>query len=127
MCVPLPAAACPLFFPPSLPPSLPMSLLCSPQGGIQNVVNMFLFLTEQHLEPAGLPPPPPPQETPQTGCLHPSRPGQFWAGPAEYMAWWVVAGAEGLAQRTGSGGAVCRVTASYGGVMMQHTWQLWCA
>jgi hypothetical protein len=57
------------------------------QGGLSNVINMFLFLTEQALEPAGLPAPPPPQETPQTGCLHPARPGQFWAGPAEYMAW----------------------------------------
>jgi hypothetical protein len=59
------------------------------QGGIQNVVNMFLYLTEQCLEPAGLPAPPPPQETPQTGCLHPNKPGLFWAGPADYMAWWV--------------------------------------
>lgn len=30
------------------------------QGGLQNVVNMFLYLTEQQLEPAGLPAPPPP-------------------------------------------------------------------
>jgi hypothetical protein len=63
-------------------------MLCL-QGGINNVVNMFLYLTETVLQPVGLAPPPPPQETPQTGCLHPNKPGYFFTGPAEYMAWYV--------------------------------------
>eukprot|EP00879_Flechtneria_rotunda_P015094 GHRR01015774.1.p1 GENE.GHRR01015774.1~~GHRR01015774.1.p1 ORF type:complete len:899 (+),score=287.59 GHRR01015774.1:2958-5654(+) len=58
------------------------------QGGLSNVVSMFLYLTEQHLAPAGLSIPPPPQETPQTGCLHPAQPGRYWTSPAEYMAWY---------------------------------------
>ncbi|WIA16841.1 hypothetical protein OEZ85_013777 [Tetradesmus obliquus] len=58
------------------------------QGGLANVVSMFLYLVEQQLAPAGLPPPPPPQETPQTGCLHPAKPGYYWSGPADYMAWY---------------------------------------
>ncbi len=49
--------------------------------------SMLLYLTEQYLSPAGLPPPPPPVETPQTGCLHPSRPGHYWPNPAAYMSW----------------------------------------
>jgi hypothetical protein len=57
------------------------------QGGLSNVVSMFLYLVEEQLAPAGLPPPPPPQETPQTGCLHPAKPGYYWNGPADYMAW----------------------------------------
>ncbi|KIY93146.1 magnesium chelatase subunit H [Monoraphidium neglectum] len=58
------------------------------QGGLQNVVAMFSYLSEQYLSPAGLPPPPPPLETPPTGCLHPDAPGRFFAGPAEYMRWY---------------------------------------
>jgi hypothetical protein len=57
------------------------------QGGLNNVISMFLYLAEEQLAPAGLPPPPPPQETPQTGCLHPAKPGYYWSGPADYMAW----------------------------------------
>ncbi|GBF96914.1 protoporphyrin IX magnesium chelatase [Raphidocelis subcapitata] len=59
------------------------------QGGLQNVVGMFSYLSEQYLSPAGLPPPPPPQETPATGCLHPDAPdGRYFSGPADYMAWY---------------------------------------
>lgn len=55
------------------------------QGGLPNVVGMFMYLTEQYLSPTGLPPPPPPVETPPTGCLHPDAPGTYFSGPADYM------------------------------------------
>lgn len=54
------------------------------QGGLQNVVALFSYLSEQYLCPgAGLPPPPPPVETPPTGCLHPDAPGVYFKSPAE--------------------------------------------
>ncbi|EFN54112.1 hypothetical protein CHLNCDRAFT_25038 [Chlorella variabilis] len=58
------------------------------QGGLANVVSMFLYLAKEcfGLEAGGAAP----QEvveTPATGCLHPAHPGYF-AGPAKYMRWY---------------------------------------
>ena len=40
--------------------------------------------------PAAPPPPPPPppvEVAPLTGCVHPARPGHYFASPSDYMAW----------------------------------------
>ncbi|KAL4458671.1 hypothetical protein ABPG75_013536 [Micractinium tetrahymenae] len=58
------------------------------QGGLDNVVSMFLYLAKEcfGLQAADAQPGEV-IETPATGCLHPAHPGYF-AGPAEYMRWY---------------------------------------
>jgi magnesium chelatase subunit H len=92
------------------------------QGGLENVVNMFIYLVRECFGPEALQPPPtadtasppPPTaagmlraaaaaakapqpgavvETPATGCYHPAYPGKYFAGPAEFMRWYEGAGA----------------------------------
>ncbi|PSC71131.1 protoporphyrin IX magnesium chelatase [Micractinium conductrix] len=58
------------------------------QGGLDNVVSMFLYLARECFgmqAPAAAPKEV--VETPATGCLHPAYQGYF-AGPAEYMRWY---------------------------------------
>ncbi|KAK9811539.1 hypothetical protein WJX72_005618 [[Myrmecia] bisecta] len=56
------------------------------QGGLENVVTMFLYLVDQYLQPTGIAPAPL-LETPPTGCLHPDHQG-FFNSAAEYMNWY---------------------------------------
>ena len=50
---------------------------------------MFLYLAKEcfALEAPDATPAPV-VETPATGCLHPSRPGHYFATPAEYLRWY---------------------------------------
>mmetsp|Transcript_27930 Transcript_27930/g.78984 ORF Transcript_27930/g.78984 Transcript_27930/m.78984 type:complete len:1563 (-) Transcript_27930:449-5137(-) len=61
------------------------------QGGVDNVVEMFLYLVGQYITPTGLKPAPV-KETPPTGCLHPDYDG-FFSSPREYMRWYEKEGA----------------------------------
>jgi len=61
------------------------------QGGLSNVVSMFLYLMDAYrLKPSTVPPDPL-VETPPLGCLHPLyRPGEkaYFRTPAEYIKWY---------------------------------------
>ena len=59
------------------------------QGGLSNVVSMFLYLLDAYRLQPSVPPPEPLVETPALGCLHPLyRGGKAYFGtPAEYMKW----------------------------------------
>ena len=88
-------------------------------GGKENVGNLLTFLADEVLaleggkekttQPSWLPsltapasPPPPPAiiETPQTGCIHPGRPGHVFASPSEYVAWYQSSGRAAAAPPT---------------------------
>lgn len=57
------------------------------QGGLDNVVSMFVYLVDQYFKTTGIRAAPP-VETPATGCLHPDAPGVYFKSPAEYMKWY---------------------------------------
>lgn len=80
----VPSAPCPFPLPP--PPPSPF-----PQGGLSNVVSMFLYLLDayQLQPPEALAEPEPVIETPPLGCLHPLYKGgrNYFSTPAEYMKW----------------------------------------
>ena len=72
------------------------------QGGVDNVVEMFLYLVGQYVIPVGptaVFKPKPVIETPSTGCLHPDYSGGFFAEPSDYMRWYE---REGALRGTGS-------------------------
>ncbi|GAB4822001.1 hypothetical protein N2152v2_009047 [Parachlorella kessleri] len=61
------------------------------QGGLDNVVSMFLYLAKECFAVEGAQgdavQPKPVVETPATGCLHPQHAGYF-STPADYMRWY---------------------------------------
>jgi magnesium chelatase subunit H len=76
-------------------------------GGRENVAFMLTYLADECLSGGGAgeraptrlfdlapspPPPPPVVETPQTGCVHPARPGHVFATAGEYLDWRVSSG-----------------------------------
>ena len=59
------------------------------QGGLGNVVSMFLYLVRESFTlPAPAPPPAEVVETPATGLLHPARPGHYFGTTGEYLEWY---------------------------------------
>ncbi|KAG1670953.1 hypothetical protein FOA52_011388 [Chlamydomonas sp. UWO 241] len=71
------------------------------QGGLSNVVSMFLYLLDAYNLVPELPPPAPLIETPALGCLHPEYKGGkgYFETPAQYMAWY---NREGPLRNTGA-------------------------
>ena len=57
------------------------------QGGLDNVVGMFLYLVREYFGDPGVEPLPV-VETPATGLLHPDYPSGYFATPAEYLEWY---------------------------------------
>ena len=60
------------------------------QGGLTNVISMFLLLLDAYKLQSDVALPEPVVETPPLGCLHPSYRGGrgFFSSPAEYMKWY---------------------------------------
>ncbi|GAX76816.1 hypothetical protein CEUSTIGMA_g4262.t1 [Chlamydomonas eustigma] len=60
------------------------------QGGLSNVVSMFLYLLDAYRLQPSVVPPEPLVETPALGCLHPMYHGGrgYFGTPAEYMKWY---------------------------------------
>ncbi|CAM9137446.1 unnamed protein product [Ascophyllum nodosum] len=58
------------------------------QGGLENVLSMFLTLGDRYLLPPGVAPAPGEiRETPALGLFHPLA-GRYFATPREYLAWY---------------------------------------
>ena len=61
------------------------------EGGLDNVVSMLVYICNTFFGASGALPAEV-QSTPQTGCLHPDKPG-FFASPADYLTWYRAHGA----------------------------------
>ncbi|CAM9794933.1 unnamed protein product, partial [Ectocarpus sp. 13 AM-2016] len=82
------------------------------QGGIENVLSMFLTLGDRYLLPPGTAPAPGKlKETPVLGLFHPSA-GRYFSNPREYMEWY-----EGEQERVAADAAAA---AAAGVVMRGH-------
>ncbi|CAM9637655.1 unnamed protein product [Ectocarpus sp. 12 AP-2014] len=82
------------------------------QGGIENVLSMFLTLGDRYLLPPGTAPAPGElKETPVLGLFHPSA-GRYFSNPREYMEWY-----EGEQERVA---AAAKAAAAAGVVMRGH-------
>jgi len=61
------------------------------QGGLDNVVGMFLYLVREYFGDPGVEPLPV-VETPATGVLHPDYSDGYFETPAEYLDWYAHSG-----------------------------------
>jgi magnesium chelatase subunit H len=59
------------------------------QGGLSNVLNLFLMLGDRYLLPEGtVPPATALKETPSQGLVHPQSGGKFFETPAQFLRWY---------------------------------------